>query len=155
MNIRRASIDDAELIARLNEPVQRMHAEARPDFFKPYTLDDDLITFYIDLLIAPENHIFIGEVDGQAVGYVYAKLNRRPESPFTFAIDEIVIDQISVNDDQRGKGCGEKLMQAVYDLAKAEHIQRVMLMVWDFNSHAIGFYKKLGFRVYSERMELQ
>jgi diamine N-acetyltransferase len=154
MQIRKAGLNDAELLARLNEPVQRLHYEARPDIFKPPALSDEIIAWYADLLNQPENHFFIAEAEGQAVGYVGAKVVHQPATPFTVAMDGLLIDQISVNDDQRGKGYGAALMQAVVDLARAKKINRIMLGVWDFNTHAIEFYKRQGWRVYTERMEI-
>ncbi|MDX1991628.1 MAG: GNAT family N-acetyltransferase [bacterium] len=154
VQIRKAALNDAELLARLNASVQRLHYEARPDIFKPPELNDEIIAWYAELLKQPENHFFIAEAEGRAVGYVGAKVVRQPATPFTVAMDGVLIDQISVNDDQRGKGYGAALMQAVVDLARTKKINRITLGVWDFNNHAIEFYKRQGWRVYTERMEI-
>lgn len=154
-SLRRAGVADAEIIARLNEPVQRIHAQGRADFFKPHVVDAALIAWYCDVLVQPDHHVFIAESADTPVGYVYAKVVRRPDGPFVFATDALVIDQISVNEDQRGLGCGKALLGAVYALARAENITRLELNVWNFNAEAIEFYLRQGWRVCTQRMEIQ
>jgi diamine N-acetyltransferase len=152
--IKRATTADAETLATLNGPVQQLHAEGRPGFYKPALMNDVLVQMYRDWLAQPDHHFFIGEVDGEPVGCIYAKIVRRPENPFTYAINALLIDQISVNPEHQGKGYGKQLLQVAYDLARAEGIQRIMLDVSDFNVNAIEFYKKQGFRVHTQRMEI-
>lgn len=154
MLVRRATDRDAEVLAALNQPIQQLHAEARPDFFKPAQLDEALIQVFREALAQPENHIFIDEVNGVPVGYIYAKVVRRPENSFTYSMAWVLVDQLSVNPEYQGKGYGKQLLQAAFDLAHSENIRRVILDVWDFNTHAIDFYKDQGFRIYNERMEI-
>ena len=154
MKIRRATIEDAALLAALNVTVQQLHYEQRPDVFKPPQVSEDIVQFFQDALSEPENHLFICEVDEQPVGYIHLKIIHRPENPFTHALDEVLIDQISVNADQQSKGCGQALMQAAYDLARQENIHRIVLGVWEFNTGAIDFYRKQGFHTFYQRMEL-
>src|SRR5262245_11342018 len=97
MEIRRAGVRDARLLAELVTTVQGIHAENRLDIFKPPQVTDDLVDWFQRALSQPENHIYIGEVEGEAVGYVYAEVYRRPENPFTHAMSMIYIEQISVN----------------------------------------------------------
>jgi ribosomal protein S18 acetylase RimI-like enzyme len=154
MRIRQATTTDAALLAALNHTVQQLHHERRPELFKPPQITDDIIHFYEDALSQPDDFVFICYLDEQAVGYIYLKIIRSPENPFTYARDYLLIDQISVNADQQGKGCGRALMQAAYDFARQKNIRRITLGVLDFNADAIDFYHKQGFRVYHQRMEL-
>lgn len=155
MQIRRATVNDAALLARLNEPVQRLHAEARPEIFKlPEPDDQTLIVWFSDVLRKPDSYVYIGEVEGQAVGCVIAQIIRRLENPFAYPMEWILIDQISVNPEHQRQGYGKLLLDAVLELARAENIKRVILDVWGFNANAIGFYKKQGFQVFNERMEI-
>ena len=154
LSIRQATIDDAQTIATLNMAVQQLHHQARPGDFKPPSDSADMVKHYQEILQSPNDRILIGEVDGQAVGYVYVRLFRFPENPFTYAVDAVYIDQMSVHHDHRGKGYGRQLVEAVIDLARREDISRVTLNVWLFNVEAIGFYEKLGFSAMSQAMEL-
>ncbi len=152
--IRRATVDDAQLLAHLLEPVHRIHAEARPELFKPHSATGEILDVFRHVLSDADNYIFIAETDGQTVGYVYAQVERRPENPYTYAMDFVHVEQISVNDDQRGKGCGQQLMNTVYDLARKLGISRVTLGVWAFNTQARRFYEKQGFTDFVHRMEI-
>ncbi|MBZ0318648.1 MAG: GNAT family N-acetyltransferase [Anaerolineae bacterium] len=154
MIIRQATQADAHLLAELSTHVQQVHVEARPRTFRPAEVSEDLITFYADLLPQLDNYFFIAEEGGTAVGYVFVKHINRPINPYTHADTFLHIDQISVNPDARGKGCGKALMQAVYDLAARHSIQRITLDVWQFNETAIEFYRNLGFNPFMQRMEI-
>ena len=115
---------------------------------------EDMLQFYTDRLATPDHHFFIGEVEAEPVGYVYAIVTRRPENPFTYAMDFVVIDQISVNPECRSNGYGDQLMQYVFEFAKAQGIHRVTLNVWSFNQRAIAFYERQGLREFTRWMEI-
>ena len=93
--------------------------EARPDFFKPYTITPELFADFENRLSNEQVHILIGEVDGNPVGYILAQLFERADNPYTYASRQLLVDQMSVNPDQRSKGYGEALMDRVFDLAKS------------------------------------
>src|SRR5690554_6278887 len=111
MNIRRATPDDAERLARLCGAVHAVHAEARPDVFKPFAVSDALIADFRDRLSHEDCHAFIGYVDGEPVGYVLAQVVERGDNPYAYASRVLYVDNMSVNAGYRGKGCGEQLMQ--------------------------------------------
>jgi ribosomal protein S18 acetylase RimI-like enzyme len=153
MLIRRASVDDAPLLARLNTTVQQLHAEARPDIFKPPVANDELIGWFETALNDSDVRIFVGELDNETIGYMVVEIIRRPENPFTFARDFLLIDQISVNPEHQGKGFGKKLLEEAYRFTHAENLKRITLGVWNFNTHAVEFYKSQGFSVFDTRLE--
>jgi diamine N-acetyltransferase len=154
MHIRRATVADASTLSRLTGPVQTLHAHAYPQIFKQPFDDDAMTHHYEQVLTSASNYVFIGEVDGEAVGYVQALIVVRPENVFTFALEYINIDQISVNPEHQGKGYGTQLTGYVFELARAKGISRVTLTVWMFNTQAIRFYEKLGFSRVLGRMEI-
>lgn len=153
MQIRRAAVDDAGLLARLNVPVQQTHAEARPDFFKQPAVTDELIADYRNRLSDERTFAFIGELDGEPVGYILAQLSVHAENPYAYATRVMHVDQMSVNPEQRGRGYGDTLMCHIFDLAKSMGINKVTLSVWTFNQRAISFYERHGFTARNVRME--
>jgi ribosomal protein S18 acetylase RimI-like enzyme len=155
MMVRRATDEDGEVLARLHEPIQQLHADARPDIYRLPLMADALIEDYRQTLADPNNYVWIAEIEGEPVGCVIAQVMRRPATIYTHPRKMVRIDQISVNPEHQGKGCGKALLNAVRDLARAEGIQRVVLDVWDFNRHAIEFYERQGFRAFSYEMELR
>lgn len=154
MHIRRATMEDAPILTCLTGPVQALHAQAYPQIFKP-SFDADAMTQHFEqILTSASNYIFIGEVNGEAVGNVYAQMVVRPENVFTYAMEYINIDQISVNPEHQGKGYGTQLTEYVFELARAKGISRITLTVWAFNAQATRFYEKLGFSRVLGRMEI-
>jgi GNAT superfamily N-acetyltransferase len=137
----------------LNVPVQQIHVDARSDIFKRHAVSVEMIVDYEARLSDENTYIFIGEVEGEPIGYILAQLVERPENPYTFPIRFILIDQMSVNPKHQSKGYGEQLMQQVFELARAQGINTVLLTVWAFNSRAMAFYERQGFTVRDMRME--
>lgn len=155
MKVRLATQADVDLLAHLNRDVQKLHADAHPQLFKQ---PDDLEPFKTDIrdriLADADGRVVIVEDDGQAVGYVYVHFLRRPETAYTYAREFLHIDQISVKPECQGRGYGRALMQAVFDLAAAQQIERVTLDTWDFNQNAQAFFARMGFKVFHYRMEV-
>ena len=154
MQIRRATVEDAELLCHLVGAVQQIHYEARRDFFKPYTITPELIADFQNRLSDEQVYVFIGEVDGEPVGYILAQLFERADNPYTYASRQLLVDQMSVNPEQRSKGYGEALMERVFDLAKSLGCKSVILTVWAFNERAVEFYRRQGFVARDMRMEV-
>lgn len=153
MTIRRATTEDAALLAQLSETVQRLHVSAQPDIFKPLSDLEELTVFYRETLEKQDNHVFIAQSAGEAVGCVVAKIVRRPENPFTYALDSVVIENFCVVETQQGRGHGSRLLDAIYELMREQNIQRVAVDVWDFNGQAREFYEKRGFVPFMHRLE--
>ena len=153
MRIRRAVGDDADLLARLNEAVQQIHHEARPDLFKPYSFSPELVAVYQARLSDDSLYGFVGEVDGEPVGYLLALVVERADNPYTVAFRQLSIDEMSVCPEQRSHGYGEALMDAALGIARSLGIRRVVLNVWAFNERAIDFYERQGFKPRDIRME--
>lgn len=146
-------MDDAELLSRLVGEVHLPHVEAHPEWFKPHVVSPELIADYQERLSDENTHIFIGEVDGDAIGFVLAEIIERPDNPYNYAMRYILVDQMSVNAAQRSNGYGAQLMNRVFELAKSLGIGRVMLTVWAFNQRAIAFYEREGFAARTLTME--
>jgi ribosomal protein S18 acetylase RimI-like enzyme len=155
IEIHLATADDAEIIAELNTDVQRIHAEPLPHLFKPPTLDAFPPSLVRELLADPATHIFIGLLDEQPVGYIYAEVMLRPKNSWRYAMNTVYIHHISVKPEYRRAGCGEKLIDAVKDLATEKGITRLALDVWSFNTNAQAFFARQGFTNFNQRMWLE
>lgn len=146
MNIRQATPSDSFLLSSLCRDVQSLHAEHHPDIFKIPQGDDFAVAFFDEILVDPMARIFILEKNRQALGYVLCKLMERPESPFTFALRYLQIDQISVRPEARGQGVGAALIEQAERFASELEVQRIQLDSWDFNVRAHAFFERLGFQ---------
>lgn len=154
MNIRKATVDDAGIIAQLNGHVQQVHADAEPTLYKPAKVSDELIAHHVDAINDSHGTIFVAEDDGRAVGYIHVVVHERPENSFRFERRYVLVDAMSVNPQYYGTGVADKLMDCAVSLAHEHHAEQVILDVWDWNYRARKFYAKRGFRTFNHRMQL-
>src|SRR4051812_43882662 len=111
--VREATIADAAVIASLNEHVQALHARLLPSRFKPPTHDTFTVSDAVQLLGKAGNIIYIALVGTEPAGYAYIELQRRPESPYAFAHDQVYLHHISVVPAHQRRGIGTALMSAI------------------------------------------
>jgi hypothetical protein len=82
--LRKATTKDAVTLSALNVDVQKIHADAFPHIFKYPTEDTFAVQFVLEQLADPSNYFFIANVNGEDIGYIYAKIVKRPENPFMY-----------------------------------------------------------------------
>ena len=97
MQVRLATLNDAEFISLLNADVQKLHADALPRLFKPPSNETFPASSVIELLNDPNNYFFIGQIDGEAIGYVYAEIRSVPETTLRYAMTQVYIHHISIS----------------------------------------------------------
>jgi GNAT superfamily N-acetyltransferase len=96
-------------------------------------------------------NIFIAEEAGQALGYILCKLTERPETPFTFAMRFLLVDQISVRPQAQGRGVGSALLAQADDLARESDVSKIQLNSWGFNTSAHAFFEHNGYEKFNLR----
>ena len=152
LHVRVAGPADAEAVVVLNRDVQALHAALEPALFKPPGPSTMSVEDAIAILALPQNLVLLAEVDGTPVGYAYAELRRRGETPFAYAYDEMYLHHLSVAPSWRRRGVGQALLAAVSERASVTGIGRVALDVWSANTAARAFFESQGFAPYNERM---
>lgn len=151
--IRRATTEDVAALSLLNGDVQKLHADALPHIFKQPSAATFPAATIRELMANPNNVFFMAIAgDGEAVGYAWAEIRRRPEDAAQFARNSVMVHHISVQPAQQHHGHGERLMAAVKALAKAEGIATVMLDTWSFNTEALGFFERHGCSIFNYRL---
>src|SRR5690348_7401793 len=108
--VRPAESGDAELLARLNRPVQQLHARLHPDLFKSATDEAAVAAFFAGQLAAPSSDIGICEEDGEPLGYIWAERHHRAETPFCTATARLYIHHLSVVESARRQGAATALL---------------------------------------------
>ena len=151
MEIRKATDMDGLLLSTLCRDVQTLHAEHHPNFFKMPQSDDFAASFFNGLLADVSVSIFIAEENEQALGYIVCKSMERTENPFTFGMRYLLIDQISVRPQARGRGVGAALMEQAEILAGELGVRKIWLDSWDFNINAHAFFEGVGFVKFMHR----
>jgi ribosomal protein S18 acetylase RimI-like enzyme len=151
MDIRKATPTDSLALSRLSRDVQSLHAQHHPTVFRMPESDDFAISFFEERLADPAVTIFIAEENGEELGCILCKLIERPETPFTFAVRTLLVDQISVRPEEQGQGIGAALMRQAEVLAAELQVQRILLDSWDFNTKAHKFFESRGFSKFTFR----
>jgi ribosomal protein S18 acetylase RimI-like enzyme len=152
--IRRATLDDAALLAELNRFVQDIHAEHRPDLFKGDPSSEELTAGFRDLLGRESVRVLIAELpDGRPAGYAMATLNERTGGALTHAGSFILLDHLAVAPEATRRGIGTALLNAVRETGRQAGCTRFMTEVWDFNSTAVAFFEASGFSTAWRRLD--
>ncbi|MBR5386558.1 MAG: GNAT family N-acetyltransferase [Clostridiales bacterium] len=152
-SLRRAREDDLTRIAALLDQVLMVHHNIRPDLFKANCrkYNDREILALIGNDLRP---IFVYEDENGVVqGYAMCVLEQHPGNNILTDIKTLYIDDLCVDESQRGTGIGKILYDYARKYAVEQGCHNVTLNVWEGNDSAIEFYKKLGFKPYKYGME--
>lgn len=153
ISIRYAEQNDYESLVPLFRQVHEFHVSVRPDLYKDHTSPVEK-EFFESQLMDDKQHIFVAIINHQFVGVIVTKEEETPENSFVKARNVLVINSLSVAAPFRKKGIGKKLTTYVFDLGKRLGVDSIELGVSEKNSAAIEFYRSLGMKTKSRRMEL-
>ncbi len=150
IHLRRATADDAETIAALNEHAQRLHVEAAPDQFR--VVDSAAARAFFDTHLTDEGSIFwIAELGRQPVGYLFAVEAHRAANPFTTEQHTLYIHHLAVDPAVRRRGVGSAMFAAAETYAQTHNLSGLRLDSWLFNQAAHTFFRRLGFEPFITR----
>ena len=144
MIIRRAKNGDLSGLNKLLQQVLMVHHNGRPDLFKPnakkYT-DEEIFR----IIANDETPIFVAVDDEEEVlGYAFCIFKQFINNEIMTDIKTLYIDDLCVDEEQRGMHIGKQLYEYVLDFAKANGCYNVTLNVWSCNESAMKFYEKCG-----------
>ena len=153
MTIRKAEEKDIPRIIELLGQVLQIHAAIRPDIFIPgttkYTVDE-----LKELLKNKENPIYVAVNKANVcVGYAFCQLREQPFSNNMVPFKSLFIDDLCVDQQERGQHIGESLFNYVKNEAKRLGCYEVTLNVWAGNTSAEKFYEKMGMKTKERQME--
>ena len=154
VTVRRAEAQDAAAISSLHVALQEHHAAAHPDFFKPATADTFPPAMVREHLTQAGIVILLAEIEGAAVGYLYADANPAQETSMTYRLERLWVHHIGVDPAFRGQGAGAALIDAAKATARTLGISTLALSVWAFNTGGLHFFTRQGFEAYNHRMWL-
>ena len=149
--IRKASNADIQRIMELLHQVNMVHAEIRPDLFKPHTTkynEQELSALLTDDL----KPIFVYD-DGSVSGYAFCQIKEVKDDILLQDIKTLYIDDICVDEKARGKHIGKALFEFVRDYALSIGCHNITLNVWEGNDAALCFYRNMGMQVQKTTME--
>ena len=150
--IRKAHTNDIPRIIELLHQVNMVHHVKRPDLFKPYTTkynEQELEA----LLNVSNKPIFVYD-DGDVRGYAFCQITEVKNDQLLQDIKTLYIDDICVDETERGKHIGKALYEYVRDYAQSIGCYNITLNVWEGNEPAICFYRNMGMQVQKTTMEV-
>ncbi|MBP3857885.1 MAG: GNAT family N-acetyltransferase [Ruminiclostridium sp.] len=152
MELRRASQSDKDSINSLLRQVLEVHHNGRPDLFKggvkKYT-DEQLAEIIDD----GERPIFAAFDGDRLVGYAFCVFQRHKGDNILTDITTLYIDDLCVDENERGKHVGKALYEYVLKFAREAGCYNVTLNVWTCNEGAMRFYEKMGLKPQKIGME--
>lgn len=141
INVRDCTPEDRAFFLRLMEQVHTLHHNNRPDIYRP--AEQKLLEDYFDEVWENEaTQILIGLYEDQPAAIcVLAFRTPSPKNPVLVPRKVGYIDDFCVDDRLRGKGIGRELFAEAQRRCEAAGMDRMELMVWDFNQAAMRFYE--------------
>lgn len=150
--IRRAAAGDIPALDKLLYQVHKVHSDLRPDLFrqgtKKYT-DEELASILSDA----STPVFVAERDGAVLGYAFCVHKQFVDDNNMTDIKTLYIDDLCVDECNRGGHIGRALYEHVLDYAGRSGCYNVTLNVWAGNDSALRFYQAVGLGVQKLGME--
>ena len=92
-------------------------------------------------LADPDSTFLLAFVDDEAVGYAKLRRGDSPDAPA--GCKSIELQRIYVAQKAIGRKLGQKLLDACLQITREEGYERVWLGVWEHNTSAQAFYRKM------------
>ncbi|MBR3018005.1 MAG: GNAT family N-acetyltransferase [Clostridia bacterium] len=151
--IRRAEDRDIPGILHLLVQVNMVHHTIRPDLFNgpatKYTAEE------LKAIIPDDKTpIFVCvDKEGRVLGHCFCVFQQHAGDNILTDIKTLYIDDLCVDENQRGKHVGKALYDYVLDFARASGCYNVTLNVWAGNDSALKFYQRQGLAMQKYGME--
>ena len=152
--IRPAAEKDIPEMLVLLVQVCNVHHRIRPDFFKKdatkYNADE------LKKILADCSRPIFAAVDrsDRMLGYAFCEIKQRGSSGAAKSFKTLYIDDICVDEEQRGKHIGSSLFEAVKAYAKSIGCYDITLNVWEGNDAAYKFYLAQDMKPLKTEMEI-
>lgn len=151
--IRRAMEKDIPKIGDLLSQVCLVHHNGRPDIFKVGRKYNE--AELMELLKDDSRPILVAvDEEDEVVGYCFGIFQQQRENAVLTDIKTLYIDDLCVDEGQRGKHIGKALYEAAVRLAKDNDCYNLTLNVWSCNPSAMRFYEAQGLVPQKIGMEL-
>ena len=150
--IRPAQKEDYPAINQLLLQLAKMHADRRPDIFRPKVKTSE--RDYRKLLKqAEKNPILVAVQEGRVVGHMFTEVIRQKKKHHKQARRVFYIDDLCIDETCRRQGIGQRFLQEAALLARINRCDAIELNVFHCNEGAIQFYESQGFSVQRVAME--
>ena len=142
MTIELAGVTDVNAIKGLYETLFEDMSKLQPDFFRAAGQDGDFIKSVIE---SGSDDIFLAKENQQVLGFALVQQKSTPPFPCFVPLQYAYLLDLVVASDQRGRGIGRQLIQAVKDWAAARKLEYIELGVLTQNEGAVRLYESMAF----------
>jgi len=102
--------------------------------------------YLLDVIKSPDYIIFVYETEYNIIAYLIAT---ESSDPPVYKGTVGIISELSVKEEYRNKGIGEKLLAEIEKWFRNKDIMRIECMVSDFNEVSKSFWFKNGYEPYN------
>ena len=142
VTIRKATIEDLPAVQELSQELFYSDLPHDPLMNVDWSFSEDGKKIFTARITEPNRFCLVAEINGKIIGYTTGSVL---SVPAWRPVKRLELENLIVTEKYRGQRIGEKLAQAVVDLAKSLGMQRVMVAAYATNDRAIKFYKRVGF----------
>ena len=152
--IRPAQAEDIPAILELLVQVDMVHHQIRPDLFRgpatKYTVEE------LKAIISNDKTPVFVCVDeaGRVLGHSFCVFQQHIGHNILTDVKTLYIDDLCVDEKQRGTGIGKALYSHVLSFARENGCYNVTLNVWAGNDSALKFYQHQGLTMQKYGMEV-
>jgi ribosomal protein S18 acetylase RimI-like enzyme len=143
--LRKAEIEDIDVLVDLNRCVHDLHVAAQPSYFKQPERHA-VAALFRTRLERSEVQVSIANVGHIASGYIVSVLRERQENALCFARRVVEIEEVAVAPEHRLCGVARALVEHVLAQACEQGVSELELNSWAFNTGAHAAFEALGFR---------
>ncbi len=151
--IRYAAREDLPQVNELRSQVNRLHAEGRPDIFRPGFCEELRERVYAEFE-GEDSDVIVAVSGGTVCGFLIAQYIRRLESAYCHPREFYRVEEFGVSPAYQRQGIGTALIAFCREEAEKRGFTKMELDVWEFNQDAQKFYEAVGFRTYRRYMEM-
>ena len=146
-----ARLSDRDAVNEMAQQVHAMHVAWRPDI---YEMPEELYSEERFNRLIAERQLYVAKDRETVLGYVLIKM-RSYDWPGVVRRKVMLVDELAVREEIRGRGIGTAMMDDVKVLARAFGCTDLQLGVYPQNDAAVTFYQKNGLMIRSIDMQMK
>lgn len=152
VTVRRATIEDAPVIADFALKLSRQHQAYDESRFMALTDYEGAVRFYGSQTNASDAAVLVAESDGKIVGFAFLEFEKINYADLLKSA--ALMHDLYVEEPARGSEAGKLLVDAAKDAAREFGASKLMLNVAARNEHAQRFFQRAGFETTMFEMKL-
>ncbi len=152
ISIRDVNNSDYSKLNKLYMQVDELHSKEHPKVFKGPISNVRSREYIQNIIENPKHTLLVATLNNEIIGLAKAEIETASNFPLFVQRRWMLIGTIIVDEEHRGKGIGQMLLDHLKDWALQNEVFEVELTVYAFNESAKRFYEKNGFTVIKQKM---